>query len=216
MGRILILMFVWSIPWSAGAEPERGVALKGGLNAATLAEDYRVNRYGLSGGLAGHLRWPLGERFSLAGQMELLYSPRGAETIMEGAYLGRSRRHYFDVTVAARPEARLGRTSVYLLLGGGVNLLASANKENAFGVKVDSTGDLHRADVALLIGVGATLQLPRRELGPFRLDAIFLEGRHDRGLLNGDAVNGGFKNRASSLMLGLSFALPRAPSLPNR
>ena len=54
--------------------------------------------------------------------IELLYTQRGTEAIREGEYLGKVRQHYFDVTVAARPEARLGRARLYLLLGGGVNL----------------------------------------------------------------------------------------------
>lgn len=203
----LLLILVWMIPLRAGAEPELGVAFKGGPNAATVAEDNRFNRYGLSGGLAGNLRWPLIDRFSLAGQIELLYTQRGTEASREGEYLGKVRQHYFDVTVAARPEARLGRARLYLLLGGGVNLLMRADKEDASGGKVDITGELHRIDVALLAGAGIALHLPHRALGPFRLGAVFLEARHDRGLIDTDAVNGGYKNRSSSLMLGLSFAL---------
>jgi hypothetical protein len=88
-----------------------------------------------------------------------------------------------------------------------VNLLLSAETEDITGAKTDITGDLRRIDVALLVGTGIALQLPRRQLGPVRLGAVFLEARHDRGLIDSDAVNGGFKNRTSSLMFGLSFAL---------
>jgi opacity protein-like surface antigen len=109
--------------------------------------------------------------------------------------------------VAARPAARFGRASVYLLLGAGLNLLVDANKENVSGAKQDITGELHRVDVALLAGAGFALHLPRQVLGPLRLDGVLLEARHDHGLLDTDAVNGGFKNRTSSVMLGLSFAL---------
>ncbi len=201
------IMILWLAPAGVHAEPGAAFAFKGGPNAATLDEDLRVNRYGFSGGLAGSLGWALGRGASLAGQMEILYTPRGAETIFEDQSVGRVRSRYLDVTFAARPELRLGPASMYFLLGGGLNLLISADKENESGPKEDITGDLRRVDVALVVGAGAAWQLPRRELGPFRLGTVFLEGRHDHGLLDTDAVNGGFKNRASSLMIGVSFAL---------
>jgi hypothetical protein len=216
----LLIVFLWSASTFVHAGPAPGVAFKGGLNATTLDEDLRVDRYGFSGGLAGVLRWALGERFSLAGQMDILYTPRGAETIFEGQFAGRVRSHYLDVIFAVRPEVRLGPASLYLLLGGGPNLLIGATKENVSGPKEDITDDLHRVDVALLVGVGAAWHLPRRGLGPLHLGTLFLEARHDHGLLDTDAVNGGFKNRASSLMLGMSFALgsragkPPPPSPP--
>ncbi len=203
----VILVLVCLSPHGAHAESELGLGLKGGPNAATLAEDHRVNRYGVSAGIAGFLRRPLDERFSLAGQLEVLYTARGAETIFEGEYLGRTRLHYTDIMVAARPAARLGSVSVYLLLGGGVDLLLRADKENASGTRVNATGDFHRVDVSLLAGAGVAMHLPDRMLGPLRLGAVLLEGRHDRGLLDTDAVNGGFKNRSTSIMLGVSFAL---------
>lgn len=212
MKQLTILIFYLLAPLSASAAPELSVAPKGGPNSATLAENFRVNRYGFSGGLAGYIQWPLVDRFFIASQMELLYTTRGAETILEGEYLGRSREHYFDLMVAARPEARLGWASVYLLLGGGLNLLVSANKDDAAGEGQDITGDLHRVDVALLGAAGVALHLPRHELGPVRLGTVFLEARHDIGLLDTDAVNGGFKNRTSSLMLGLSFVMAGSPS----
>jgi hypothetical protein len=220
----LLFVLALLVPSRSHAEPEWNIALKGGPDAATQAEDNRVNRYGFTGGLASHLQWALTGRFSLGGQMEVLYTPRGARSILDGEYLGRVRLHYVDVTVTARPEARFGPVSVYLLLGGGLNLLASAEKENASGAKNDITGDLHRLDVALVVGAGVALHLPGRELGPFRLGTLFLEGRYDHGLLDSDAVNGGFKNRASSLMFGVSFVLgagaapapatPTNPSVP--
>ena len=204
---IIILMPIVTRPVSAG--PDLSLSFKGGLNAATLAKDYRVNRYGISGGLSGHSRWLLTDRFSLGGQMDLLYSPRGAEVVFEGRLQGKFRQHYFDVTVAARPEMTFGMARFYLLLGGGVNFLASANKENAAGAKEDITDGLRRVDVALLAGAGAALRLPRHGLGPFRLGTVFIEGRHDRGLMGIDPVTGGVKNRNTSLMLGLSFPLSR-------
>lgn len=197
---------------SAEAERELGAALKGGVSAATLAEDYRESRYGFSGGVGGHFQRPLPGRFSMGGQLELLYTPRGARAIMEGVYLGRVRQHYLDFTFAARPGARLGPTTMYLLLGGGLNLLLSADKEFSSGTKEDITGGLRRIDVALLAGVGIALPLSRHELGPFQLDAVFLEARHDHGLVDTDTVNGGYQNRTSSLMLGLSFALGTEPA----
>jgi hypothetical protein len=208
MNRSLIIMLsVWLYPLLVSAESETGLALKGGLDAATLNKEYRVNRYGSTGGVAGYLQWPLADRFSLAGQIELLYTPRGAEVIFEGVPQGKIRQHYLDVMVAARPAVRLGPASIYLLLGGGLNVLVSANDENAAGVPRDVTDDLHRIDMTLLAGAGLALHLPRRGLGPFRLGTVFLEARHDRGLIDIDTQDLGFKNRSSSLLLGLSFAL---------
>jgi hypothetical protein len=106
--------------------------------------------------------------------------------------------------VAARPGTRLGPADVYLLLGGGPSFLVSANK-TVSGTNQDITGDLHRVDVALLVGAGLALHLSQQASGPLHLGTVFLEARHDIGLLDTDAVNGGFKNRSSSLLLGLSF-----------
>lgn len=207
MKQSLIITAIWLAHVSAHAEPDLDVAFKGGPDAATLAEDYRVNRYGFSGGLAGYLQRPLIDRLSLGGQIELLYAARGSEINFGGEFLGKSRQHYIDFTIEARPEARFGRVSVYLLIGGGFDFLLSANKEDASGMKQVITGDLHRVDVALIAGAGVAVHLPRQKLGPFRLDTIFLEARHDIGLIDTDAINGGYKNRTSSLMLGLSFVI---------
>jgi hypothetical protein len=204
---VLLLIGIWLMPSLAYSESGFGIELKGGLNAASLAKDDRVNRYGFTGGGGGCYQWSLRGRFSLAGRIDFLYTPRGAEVIRDGVYLGKSRSHYMDGLIIARPEMRLGWMSTYLLLGGGLSFLTNANIEDASGVKMDITDDLHRVDVALLIGFGAALHLPRRNWGPFYLDTIFLEGRHDHGLLDTDAINGGSKNRTTSLLLGLSLGL---------
>ena len=88
------------------------------------------------------------------------------------------------------------------MLGGGVNFLLNADLDNASGATEDITGDLRRYDVALLVGAGVALRLPSRGVGPLRLATVFLEARHDHGLLPADEVNDGLKNRTSSLMLG--------------
>jgi hypothetical protein len=108
---------------------------------------------------------------------------------------------------------RLGPVSVYLLLGGGLDLLVSANKDDAAGAGQDITGGLHRIDVALLGAAGVAVHLAHREPDAFHLDTIFVEARHDIGLLDVD-LNGGFKNRTSSLMLGLSLAVGGGPPAP--
>lgn len=204
----LVVMLLWMAP-PAYAGPDVGIALKGGPNAARLSHDYRVHRYGFSDGLAAHLQWSLTDRLSLGGQLDLLLTPRGTEIVYEGVLQGKLRMHYFDLVLAVRPEVRLGRVSAYLLLGGGLNLLRSANKESHLGVKQDITDGLRQHDVALLVGAGVALHLPRWGLGPVRLGTVFLEARHDHGLREIDPETVGFKNRASSLMLGLSFALGR-------
>jgi hypothetical protein len=207
MKPVLMSLCFWTLPLLANAEPHLGLGFKGGGNAAILAENNRFNRYGLTGGFEGYLRNPLTEQLSLGGQVELLYTPRGAKAILDGEYLGQFRYHYIDVMAAVRPEVRLGSVSVYLLLGGGVNVLVNANKENASGVPQDTTDGLHRIDVALLGAAGLVLHLPSQTMGPFRLGTVFLEARHDVGLIGTDLMIGGYKNRTSSLMLGLSFAV---------
>ena len=206
---LLLMMAValWPIPAPADAGPEMDLAFKGGINAATLDGDNSVHREGVTGGLAGALQWPLVNRWSLAGQVELLYTPRGADVIFEGAYLGGFRQRYLDVAVAARPQVRLGPVSVYVLLGGSLSFLLSADRETPSGAKEDITDDLRRIDVALLAGAGGALYLPHRELGPLRLGTVFLEARHDHGLIEAIAGNESFKNRVTSVMLGVSFAL---------
>lgn len=202
-------------PTSASAESALDLALKGGPNGATLDEASRTNRYGFTGGLAACLPLILTDRFSLAGQVDLLYTTRGARTVRAGEYSGQTRGHYLDLTLALRPGLRGRTASAYLLLGGGLNFLLRANKENDTGEAVDITDDSSRIDVALLAGAGVAFHFSNRERGTFRPSTIFLEARHDRGLIDTDAVNDAFKNRSTSLMLGLSFALmTRTPKLP--
>lgn len=197
------------------AEAELGLAFKGGPNAATLAADYRFNRYGFSGGFDGYLQRPISDRFLFGAQIELLYSPRGATANFEGEYLGKVRQHYVDVMVEARSAAQFGSVRIYILLGGGLNILMSANVEDASGAERDITDGLRRIDVAALGGAGVALRVPR-DLGPLQLGTVFLEARHDIGLIDTDSVVGGFKNRSSSLMLGLSFVVAgrRPPDPP--
>jgi hypothetical protein len=206
MGNLLTILVILLISLRADAGPEPGLAIKGGGNVATLAHDYRTNLYGFSGGLGGGLQWRLDHRWSLAGQLDLLYAPRGAE-IFDTEYLGRVRQNYLDLTAAARPELQLGRTSIYLLVGGGLNFLLSASQEDISGTKRDIANSLRRVDLALLVGGGVAVNLPPRGLGPLRLGTVFLEGRHDRGLIDVSVAGDGFKNRTTSLMLGMSFAL---------
>lgn len=205
----LAIASLWLTPLSVGAQPEFGVALKGGPNAAKLNLENRAHKYGISGGLAGSLQWSLRGRFSLGVQTALLYTPRGAETVREGEYLGTVREHYLDVTVAFRPDLRLGPTSIYLLLGSSWSLLLNAtNYGEASGMTRDVTDLLNRHDVALLVGAGIALHLPAKRIGPFRLETVFLEGRHDRGLIDVDEdPDLSAKNRNMSLMLGVSCSL---------
>lgn len=207
MKKLLVVILIGVTPVLVRAEPKLGIALKAGPNEATLDHNDRVNRYGFTGGLAGYLQGSLSDHFSLAGQIDLLYTPRGAEVVFGGVSQGGIRQHYIDAMVSARPEMWLGRASIYLLLGGGLNFLVRASDETAAGMSQDVTDNLHRVDVALLAGAGVALHLPREGLGPFRFGAIFLEARHDQGLIDTDTMNGGFKNRTSSLMLGLSFVV---------
>jgi len=192
-------------PFSSRAEPGLEISLKGGPNAATLDHDLRVNRYGFSAGVAGDLQWSLSDRVSLAGQLELLYTPRGAKVVLDDVLQGQLREHYLDAMIAARPEAWFGRISLYLLLGGGINFLVHADSENAAGLSQDATDSLRRVDVALLVGAGVAWHFPPRRSQGFRIWAVSLEARHDQGLIDIDKMNGGFKNRTSSLMLGMSF-----------
>lgn len=194
----------------AHAQPELDIALKGGANAATQEHDFRVNRYGFSAGLSGNAQWSVTERFSLGSQLELLYTPRGSETVFEGEHVGNVREHYLDLALLARPAERLGPVSFYLLLGGSLNLLMSASKDDSTSTGQDITSGLHRVDVALLGGIGAALHLSHHDQGPLHLGAMFVEVRHDIGLLDVD-LGGGFKNRTSSVMLGLSFEVGGSP-----
>lgn len=203
---IIITLVILDSSGALAQPSELSIGIKGGPNAATEAEDLRVNRYGASGGIFGGLQWPLADQFWMGGQAELLYTPRGAETIENGMSLGKVREHYIDLAVVARPEVYFGRASVYLLLGGSVDLLVSANNDNGAGTVRDVTGDLHRIDVALLGAAGVAWHLSGRDPGSFHLGTVFLEARHDIGLLDVDLTGGG-KNRTSSLMLGLSFGV---------
>jgi hypothetical protein len=210
MGRLLTIVLAWLIPSIAIANPQGEVSFKGGPNAATQARKYRYHKYGLSGGLAGGVERALTERLSLGGQVEILYTPRGSKILFEGEGPGWTWMHYLDLMVMARPRVRFGRASVYLLLGGGLCFLLSANQVSSTGGGEDLDDTTYRLDVALLAGAGVALHLPRRGPRRFRLDTLFLEARHDHGLLDADIPSGGFENRTSSLMLGLSFAVAGA------
>lgn len=210
MGRLLTIVLALLIPSMAIANPQGEVSFKGGPNAATQERKYRYHKYGLSGGLAGGLEWALTERLSLGGQVELLYTPRGSKMLYYDDPPAWTWMHYLDLMVMARPRVRLGRASVYLLIGGGLCFLLSANQVSSTGGGEELTDNAHRVDVALFAGAGIALHLPRQGPSSFRLGTLFLEARHDHGLLDTDPINGGFENRTSSLMLGLSFAVAGA------
>ena len=206
----LLPIFLGLLPTVSRADPELRLAVKGGPNTATQDHDLRDSRNGISGGVSGGLQWALLDPLSLGGQLELLYTPRGSETVVQGESVGKVREHYVDLTATVRPELGLGPASVYLLLGGGLDLLVSAKKDDAGGTGQDITSGLHRIDVALVGAAGVAVHLPHKEESTLRLGTIFLEARHDIGLLDVD-LGGGFKNRTSSLMLGLSLVLGDSP-----
>jgi hypothetical protein len=208
MNRFALIIILICLPRLSEAQPELNLSLKAGPNAAIWDREHHDHKYGLSGGLAGDLRWPFGGRFSLGGQLALLYVPRGTKSFSPttGEFLGTYYQRYFDITIAIRPEARVGSVGVYLLLGGSWSILLNAYSVDDRGRRDDR--DFRRHDVALLAGLGGALQLPSHRLGPFRLGTVFLEARYDRGLLDfAPADDLSLKNRATSLMLGVSFAL---------
>jgi hypothetical protein len=216
---ILLLNFV-SLPTRLGhADSGLHIGIKGGLDAATFDHENRENRHDFTGGVAGYLQRSMFEGLSLAGQLEFQYTPRGATVVADDLKQGELHLYYVDIVAAIRPGMQLGPMSVYLLLGGGLNLLASATEESTSGSKQDATGDIHRIDLALLAGAGIGVRVPRQTLGPFHLDTVFLEARHDIGLLDISRDSSGFKNRTSSVMLGLTFAAggssaPTRPPVP--
>jgi hypothetical protein len=212
MRLFLIILFVSMTTSRASADSELQIGLKSGLSSATLAHDNRADRLGVSAGLTADLQWSLSERLALAGQLGVLYTPRGADVVVDGTSIGNIRQHYLDIALLARPGLRVGPVMIYVLLGGGLSVLAHATSEDATGMSQDVTSDLRRLDITLLAGAGLALPLPRSALRLLQLSAIFLEVRHDQGMIDIDMANGGFKNRTNSIMLGLSFALTARPS----
>jgi hypothetical protein len=216
VNRSLIIILL-CLPRLSEAQPELGLSLKAGLNAAMWDGKQRYERkFGVPGGLTGDLRWSFGPRFSLGAQLALLYMPRGTESFdrTTGELLAVVRQRYFDIAVAFRPEARVGSVGVYFLLGGSWSILLNANAVDDRGRELSVL--YRRHDVALLAGLGGALHLPSHRLGPFRLDTVLLEARYDRGLLDFvSASDISRKNRTASVMLGVSFALgPKAAALP--
>lgn len=214
IGRILgVVLCLVSVP--VQAEPGINIAVRGGGNASTFNGDNSKYKYGLSAGVSGLLEWPLNAPFSLGAQMDVLYTPRGADLVFEGEYVGTFRHHYLDVALAIRPSIRTGSVSVYLLLGGSWNLLLRASRTDSLGQKDDVTDGFSRHDVALLVGAGIALALPPKRVGPFHLGTFFLEGRHDWGLRDvSPTTDSDLNNRTTSLMLGLSFALGSGAASP--
>jgi hypothetical protein len=145
-------------------------------------------------------------------QAELLYTPRGAEAVLDGETQGQFREHYADFMLAVRPEVRFGAIGIYFLAGGGLNFLISANKDQGAGTEQDITEGLHRLDVALLGGAGVAFHLPSSNSGSLHLGTVFLEVRHDIGLTNVFVDSDGIKNRTSSVMLGVSVAVGGSPA----
>jgi hypothetical protein len=191
---------------SISADTEADIALKGGLNSSIFAHENRESISGFSGGLEAHLEKPFVDHVSLGGQIELIYSQRGAEVVVGGQHLARSREHYMDLTAAVRPQLQFGPIHLYVVLGGGLDFLVHATTVDLSRVEQDVTDELHRFDIELLGAAGVAVALPRHTLGPLRLDTIFAEAREDVGLLKVDDDTGS-KNRTTSVMLGLSFAV---------
>lgn len=203
---VILAVLLGSAP--AHADPYAGVSLKGGITGATFNKPHRHNRYDTTGGAAGHLGWQLTGRFSLAGQLELLYTPRGTQvTFYYPPPTANSLHRYFDVAITARPEVRLGPGSLYLLLGASRNHLINAETWDANYGHSDVTDLVRETDVALRAGIGAVWPLPRQTPSAFHRLSVFLEASHDRGMIDLDIRDLGFRNRTSSVMAGLTFSL---------
>lgn len=216
LSRLATVTILLAIPILAHGQPELGIAIKGGPNAAIWSGNDRAHRYGFSEGAATSIQWSLG-RLRLGAQAELLYTPRGTKLVRDGEDLGRTRLHYVDLMIATRPGIRVGRADFYLLLGGGWNILLSANLYGtASGMTSDITDVLSRHDIALLAGAGGAFHLPDYTWGPLRFDTVFLEVRHDRGLFDIDTTDSKVKNRITSLMLGVSFTLGSSTATSSR
>jgi hypothetical protein len=217
MKLLLALSWISMLRSSAQANPELDVALRGGLSAATHAAEFRAHRYGVSGGVGASLQWELEGRFLLGGQMDLLYTTRGSELVSDGFKQATFEEPYFDVALAARPGMRLGRTDVYLLVGGSLNVLWRVRRDSVSGSSQDLTEFFRRVDVALLGGAGVAFHLLPEGWGPFRRGTVLFEARHDHGLLDTVAVGGALEleNRTTSFMFGVSFALGSHSSEPS-
>jgi hypothetical protein len=205
---ILVVLAVSLGSAPAHADPYAGVSLKGGIAGAKFNRPHRHNRYDTTGGAAGHLGWQLTGRFSLAGQLELLYTPRGTQvTFYYPPPSANSLHRYFDVAITARPEVRLGPGSLYLLLGASRNHLISADVWRATTGHSEVTHLVRETDVALRAGIGAVWPLPRHTPSAFHRLSVFLEASHDRGMIDLDLYGLGVRNRTSSVMAGLTFRL---------
>jgi hypothetical protein len=207
-GSVAMLLLVWLAPVPAHADLYAGISLKGGVAGAKYNKPNRALRYDPSGGIAGHLGWTLAGRFLLGGQLELLYTPRGTRVVFSGVPSGNSLQHYYDVAITVRPEVQLDPVRLYLMLGASRNHLTSAHDWSAINAHFDVTHLVRETDVALRAGIGVVLPLPRQSLPPFHRLSVFLEACHDRGMIDFDIVDRGFRNRTSSLLVGLTYGLP--------
>jgi Outer membrane protein beta-barrel domain len=204
---IVAIALTWLMPLRGNAETAGEIGAIAGVNAATLDHQDRESRLGFSGGIFGGMQHAFDERWGFGERLELLYTPRGADTASGGVALGQLREHYVDLALALHPELRFGALSAYAVLGGSLDILLSANKHSTGGPTEYITGDVSRVDVAILTGIGVAWRLGGRGAGTLQPGAISLEVRHDIGLLELDPVNDGFKNRTTSVMLGVSFLL---------
>lgn len=217
---LLALLFVHA-PRVAHAEGERGAVREAGvrismarttLGGRSIDESpaVRLPIYGVAASVFAHMELFRWNGIGLGIQPELLYSGRGADVELDGAYVGNFRSSYLEAPLLARIEApMLGPTVFYVVAGPTFNLLLSAKSETGNGTVSDDKEVTSAFDIGLATGVGAAFTL----LSRFGLS---FEARYEHGFMtidtNGEAD---IRNRAVFFTFGIStrFGVDVPPEL---
>lgn len=189
------------------ATADTSFLVKVGVDAAKFNQEDRTNKYGLSAGVGGHVDRSFNRGVVLGGQLEVSYVQRGSDAVVNDNLQSSIRMHYLDWVLTARPAMRFGVVEPYVLLGAGLCVLMNAKNRNDSNVTEDITGNLHRVDVLLAMGAGVAYRPFAVRSSGFGLDALFIEARYERGLVDIDTMDLGIENRNAALLLGASFAL---------
>lgn len=197
-----VVTAITALPAAAAAQQ---IAVKGGVNLATLTEADEFpdssRRLGVVGGVS--VRVPAGERFSFL--IEGLYSEKGlAFDIEEDGFeaSGDIRIRYIEVPLLGRADlsAPGASTRVYVIGGAApaFKLDARVKAEAEGEEETEDIDDVESVDLGLVGGAGV-------EFGRF-----LVEGRYTHGLMsiNSDTDEGddeSVRNRVISVMVGYRF-----------
>lgn len=216
----MLALLLAHAPMMARAEGKRSAVREAGARVSLArttvggrsieeSSSVRLPVHGVAAGIFAHLELFRWNDVGIGIQPELLYSPRGAETERNGAYLGEFHTSYLEAPLLARVESpMLGPVAFYAVIGPTFHLLLTAETRTSDGTVVDEKEGTNKLDVGLAAGVGTAIALPSRL-------SLSFEARYEHGLrtLNpNDGVD--IQNRAIFFTLGIGARFGAAGPMP--